>query len=109
MPFPPYPDGGQYPTNIQVNAGYPTPLMTTSSATSERVDIEEPPQCRETDIPCTSGIVEESKEDRPNSQETEDDIVETEQLEDEVGGDTIEEPKSGMDFNSFEELMDYYK
>ncbi|XP_040994275.1 uncharacterized protein LOC121240813 [Juglans microcarpa x Juglans regia] len=94
MPFPPYPDGGQYPT---------------SSATSGRVDIEEPPQCRETDIPCTSGIVEESKEDRPYSQETEDGIAGIEQLEDKVGGDTIEESKSGMKFNSFEELMDYYK
>ncbi|KAF5443801.1 hypothetical protein F2P56_036328 [Juglans regia] len=73
------------------------------------VDTEEAPLCRETDIPCTSGIVEESKEDRPNLQETEEGIVGTPQLEDEVGGDMIEEPKSGMEFNSFEELMDYYK
>ncbi|XP_035542125.1 protein FAR1-RELATED SEQUENCE 5-like [Juglans regia] len=110
MPFPPYPDGGQYPTNIQVNADYPTPpLMTTSSAMSGGDDTEEAPLCRETDIPCTSGIVEESKEDRPNLQETEEGIVGTPQLEDEVGGDMIEEPKSGMEFNSFEELMDYYK
>ncbi|XP_035545678.1 uncharacterized protein LOC118348307 [Juglans regia] len=61
LPFPPYPDSGQYLRNIQANAGYPTPFMTTSSATSERVDIEEPPECRETDISCTSFRVEESQ------------------------------------------------
>ncbi|XP_041000328.1 guanine nucleotide-binding protein-like 3 [Juglans microcarpa x Juglans regia] len=91
------------------NARPSTPLMTTSSATSGRVDIEEPPECRETDIPCTSKRVEESKEDRPNSQDNEDGIAKTPQLEDEVGGDMIEEPKSGMEFNSFEKLMVYYK
>ncbi|XP_041011242.1 protein FAR-RED IMPAIRED RESPONSE 1-like [Juglans microcarpa x Juglans regia] len=83
--------------------------MTTSSTTSGRVDIDKPPECRETDIPCTSERVEESKEDIPNSQETEDGIAGTLQLEDEVGGDMIEEPRSGMEFNSFEELMVYYK
>ncbi|XP_035541487.1 protein FAR1-RELATED SEQUENCE 5-like [Juglans regia] len=94
MPFPPYPDGGQYPTSAAMSGGD---------------DTEEAPLCRETDIPCTSGIGEESKEDRPNLQETEEGIVGTPQLEDDVGGDMIEEPKSGMEFNSFEELMDYYK
>ncbi|XP_041026848.1 protein FAR-RED IMPAIRED RESPONSE 1-like [Juglans microcarpa x Juglans regia] len=109
MPFPPYPDGGQDPRNIQVNVSDPTPLMTTYSATSERVDIEEPPKCRETDIPCTSERVEESKEDRLNSEETEDGIAGTPHLSDEVGGDPIQEPSSGMEFNTFEELMVYYK
>ncbi|KAF5472737.1 hypothetical protein F2P56_009430, partial [Juglans regia] len=105
MPFPPYPDDGQYPRNIQVNVSDPTPLMTTYSATSERVDIDEPSKCRETDIPCTS----ESKEDRLNSEETEDGIVGTPHLSDEVGGDPIQQPSSGMEFNTFEELMVYYK
>ncbi|KAF5458474.1 hypothetical protein F2P56_022501 [Juglans regia] len=109
MSFPPYPDGGQYPRNIQVNVSDPTPLMTTYSATSERVDIEEPPKYRETDIPCTSERVEESKEDRLNSEETEDGIAGTPHLSDEVGGDPIQEPSSGMEFNTFEELMVYYK
>ncbi|XP_040996090.1 protein FAR-RED IMPAIRED RESPONSE 1-like [Juglans microcarpa x Juglans regia] len=109
MPFPPYPDGGQDPRNIQVNVSDPTPLMTTYSATSERVDIEEPPKCRETDIPCTSERVEESKEDRLNSEETEDGIAGTPHLSEEVGGDPIQEPSSRMEFNTFEELMVYYK
>ncbi|KAG2670666.1 hypothetical protein I3760_14G097000 [Carya illinoinensis] len=83
--------------------------MTTCSATSGNVDIEETPDCRETGIPCTSSKVEESKEDRLDSWETEDSIAGTPQLEDEVGGDMIEEPKSRMEFYSFEELMSYYK
>ncbi|XP_042957601.1 uncharacterized protein LOC122293177 [Carya illinoinensis] len=107
--FPPYLNGYQYPSNIQVNASYPTPLMTTCSATSGNVDIEETPDCRETGMPCTSSKVEESKEDRLDSWETEDSIAGTPQLEDEVGGDMIEEPKSRMEFYSFEELMSYYK
>ncbi|XP_041025286.1 protein FAR1-RELATED SEQUENCE 4-like [Juglans microcarpa x Juglans regia] len=84
--------------------------MTTSSVTSRRVEnIEEPPDCRHNDIPCTSSRVEESKEDTPDSREIEDDIAGTYQLEDVVDGDMIEESKSGMEFNSFEELMNYYK
>ncbi|XP_040993336.1 protein FAR-RED IMPAIRED RESPONSE 1-like [Juglans microcarpa x Juglans regia] len=104
--YPQTPSSSNPPT---ANAGYVTPFMTTSSATSGRVDIEEPPECREIDLPCTSERVEESKKDRPNSQETQDGIARTLQLEDEVGGDTIEEPKSRMKFNSFEELIVYYK
>ncbi|XP_035547294.1 protein FAR-RED IMPAIRED RESPONSE 1-like [Juglans regia] len=65
------------------NVSYPTPLMTTSSATSRRVE--------------NIGDV------------VEDGIAGTSQLEDVVDGDTIEEPQSGMEFNSFEELMNYYK
>ncbi|XP_041025497.1 protein FAR1-RELATED SEQUENCE 5-like [Juglans microcarpa x Juglans regia] len=96
--------------NLSTNAGYPTPLMTTSSATSRRVEnIEEPPDCRHSDIPCTSFRVEESKEDTPDSRETEDGIARTSQLEDVVDGNTIEEPESRMEFNSFEKLMNYYK
>ncbi|XP_042992153.1 protein FAR1-RELATED SEQUENCE 5-like [Carya illinoinensis] len=41
--------------------------------------------------------------------ETEDGIGETSQLDNEIGGDTILEPKSKMEFNSFEEVMTYYK
>ncbi|KAF5464139.1 hypothetical protein F2P56_014243 [Juglans regia] len=107
--FSPYPDGYQYPSNIQMNIGYPSPLMTTSSATSRRVGVEEATECRETDIPCTSSRVEDGDEDKPDSRDTEDGTIGTSQLDDEVGVDTIEEPKSGMKFNSFEEVMSYYK
>ncbi|XP_042950607.1 protein FAR-RED IMPAIRED RESPONSE 1-like [Carya illinoinensis] len=106
------PDGYQYPWNIQQpNDGYPTPVMTTASAASERGDIEDSsPNWAETERPSTSARVEESNKDRPkDSMETEDRINEAGQLDDEVGGDTIEEPKPKMEFNSFEEVMTYYK
>ncbi|XP_042944600.1 protein FAR-RED IMPAIRED RESPONSE 1-like [Carya illinoinensis] len=98
------PDGYQYPCNIQEhNDGYPTPVMTTGSAASERGDVAETSGCRETEFPSTSARVEECNKERPDSMETEDGIGETSQLDDEIGGDTILEPKSKMEFNSFEE------
>ncbi|XP_042956283.1 protein FAR1-RELATED SEQUENCE 5-like [Carya illinoinensis] len=105
-----HPDGYQYPCGIQEgNDGYPTPVMTTGSAASERGDVAETPNCRETEFPSTSARVEEPNCDRPDSMETEDEIGETSQLDNEIGGDTILEPKSKMEFNSFEEVMTYYK
>ncbi|XP_042941078.1 protein FAR-RED IMPAIRED RESPONSE 1-like [Carya illinoinensis] len=83
--------------------------MTTRFAASERCDIEETPNCRKTEFPSTSARVEESNKDRPDSMETDDRIGETAQLDDEIRGDTILEPKSKMKFNSFEEVMTYYK
>ncbi|KAG7960470.1 hypothetical protein I3843_10G125100 [Carya illinoinensis] len=82
--------------------------MTTGSAANKRDDIED--LSPETDIPCTSAEVEESGKDRADGMETTTDVVaKTTQLDDGVGGDTIEEPKSKMGFNSFEEVMTYYK
>ncbi|KAG2726456.1 hypothetical protein I3760_01G113900 [Carya illinoinensis] len=68
--------------------------MTTGSAANERGDIED--LSPETDIPFTSVEVEESGKDRADGMETEDGVAETAQLDDGVGGDTIEEPKSKM-------------
>ncbi|KAF5473672.1 hypothetical protein F2P56_010270 [Juglans regia] len=112
-----YLDGNQYPINIQ-NIGYkfqygmrpPIPLITTSSATSSRVRTEDPPNCKETEAPCTSSrLDEESTKDTPESQDTEDGSSGTPECVQIDGGDTIEEPKSRMKFNSFEELLSYYK
>ncbi|XP_035551491.1 protein FAR1-RELATED SEQUENCE 5-like [Juglans regia] len=115
--FLPYPDGSQYPSNIQ-NVGYPfqygmgtlTPHIATSSATSRRGCSENSPDCRETAVPCTNSIVdEESKEDRPKSPETDDCTTGSLQLVQTDGDNIIEEPRSGMEFNSFEDLHSYYK
>ncbi|KAF5450147.1 hypothetical protein F2P56_030522 [Juglans regia] len=115
--FLPYPDGSQYPSNIQ-NIGYPfqygigppTPHITTSSTTSARGCSEDRPDCRETEVPCTNSIVdEESQEDRPESRETDDCTIGSPQLVQTDGDDIIEEPRSGIEFNSFEDLHIYYK
>ncbi|XP_042984413.1 protein FAR1-RELATED SEQUENCE 5-like isoform X2 [Carya illinoinensis] len=115
--FMPHLDGNQYPSNIQ-NVGYqfqygmgpPIPLITTSSTMSSRVHIEDTPDCRELEAPCISSRVDkESKEDGPDSREIEDGSAGTPKCVQMDGGDMIEEPKSGMEFNSFEELMTYYK
>ncbi|XP_041007328.1 protein FAR1-RELATED SEQUENCE 5-like isoform X2 [Juglans microcarpa x Juglans regia] len=108
--FMPYPDGNQYPSNIQYGIGPPIPLITTSSTTSSRVRIEDTPDCKEIEAPCTSSKVdEESKEDGPDSREIENGSAGTPGCVQMDDGDMIEEPKSGMEFNSFEELMSYYK
>ncbi|KAF5451893.1 hypothetical protein F2P56_026951 [Juglans regia] len=100
------------------NAGYPfphaiyppIPLINTSSATSRIVDSEDNRlEGGEIEAQCTSGRVEESNEDRPLPQETEDGSAGTSQNVEMDGDDMIEEPKSGMEFNSFEDLMSYYK
>ncbi|KAF5451218.1 hypothetical protein F2P56_031492, partial [Juglans regia] len=48
-------------------------------------------------------------EDTKHSRETEDGSAETSQNVQMDGDDMIEEPKSGMEFNSLEDLMSYYK
>ncbi|XP_035548752.1 protein FAR1-RELATED SEQUENCE 5-like [Juglans regia] len=115
--FLPYPDGSQYPSNIQ-NVGYPfqygfgppTPHIATSSTTSARGCSENRPDCRETEVPCTNSMVdEESQEDRPESRETDGCTTGSPQLVQTDGDDIIEEPRSGMEFNSFEDLHIYYK
>ncbi|KAF5454271.1 hypothetical protein F2P56_023948, partial [Juglans regia] len=100
------------------NVGYPfqygmgtlTPHIATSSATSGRGCSENSPDCRETAVPCTNSIVdEESKDDRPKSPETDDCTTCSLQLVQTDGDNIIEEPRSGMEFNSFEDLHSYYK
>ncbi|XP_035546621.1 protein FAR-RED IMPAIRED RESPONSE 1-like [Juglans regia] len=99
--FMPYPNGDQYPSNIQYGMRPPISLITTSSVTSLRVCTEDTPDCRETEALCTSSKVnEESKEDSH---------ARTPECVQKDGGDEIEVPKSGMEFNSFEELLSYYK
>ncbi|XP_042962396.1 protein FAR1-RELATED SEQUENCE 5-like [Carya illinoinensis] len=97
--FLPYLGGNQYPINIQ-NAGYsfqhimehPTPIST-NSATSKIVgsNSDNKTDGGESEAPCGSGIGEKSQ----NVQVVDD--------------DSIEEPKRGMEFNSFEELLSYHK
>ncbi|KAF5462636.1 hypothetical protein F2P56_018625 [Juglans regia] len=95
---------------FQYGMGPPNPLITTSSATSSRVHTEDPPICKETEKPDTSSrLNEESKEDTSVSRDTEDGSAGTPECVQMDSGDTIEEPKSGMEFNSFEELLTYYK
>ncbi|XP_040996159.1 protein FAR1-RELATED SEQUENCE 6-like [Juglans microcarpa x Juglans regia] len=85
-----------------------TPYIATSSATSARGCSEDRPDCRKTKVPCTNSIVdEESKEDRPESQETNDYTIGSPQLVQTGGDDIIEEPRSGMEFNSY--YKDYAK
>ncbi|XP_042958026.1 protein FAR1-RELATED SEQUENCE 5-like [Carya illinoinensis] len=85
-------------------------LMATSSETQERVGQEDTPSYRETGVPCSSSRVDEQcEEDRLNSLETNDGTAETPECDEMYNGEMIEEPKVGMEFNSFEELMSYYK
>ncbi|XP_042983399.1 protein FAR1-RELATED SEQUENCE 5-like [Carya illinoinensis] len=108
--FLPYPDGNQYPFQYRMRP--PLPVINTCSATSTTVDKdkEDGVNCVETESPCTSSrIVETSKEDRRDSMETDDKSAGTPQIMQIDGDDLIEEPKSGMQFNSFEELIEYYK
>ncbi|XP_042983693.1 protein FAR1-RELATED SEQUENCE 5-like isoform X2 [Carya illinoinensis] len=108
--FMPYLDGNQHPSNIQYGMGPLIPLVNTSSATSSRVHMEDTPDCRKTKASCISSRVdEESKEDGPEARETQDSSAGTPNHVQMDGDDMIEEPKSGMEFDSFEELMSYYK
>ncbi|KAG6693423.1 hypothetical protein I3842_09G000900 [Carya illinoinensis] len=118
--FMPYPDIYHYPTNMQMNDSYPfehgmgTPveLMDTSPRTEERVGQEDTASFRETGAPpcSTSRVDEQCEEDRMmNSPETGDGTAETPECDEMYGGDMIGEPKVGMEFDSFEELMSYYK
>ncbi|KAG6625741.1 hypothetical protein CIPAW_16G119700 [Carya illinoinensis] len=97
--FLPYPGGNQFVTNIQ-NAGYsfqhimehPTPIST-SSATSLVV-----------------GSNPDNKTDGGKSEQPSGSSSGEKSQNVQVGDDdSIEEPKTGMEFNSFEELLSYYK
>ncbi|KAF5481759.1 hypothetical protein F2P56_002387 [Juglans regia] len=83
--------------------------MATSSRTTERFQ-EDTPGCRETEEPCSSSRVhEQGEEDRPDLGETYNGTVGSPPLDRMDGGDMIEEPKAGIEFDSFEKLMRYYK
>ncbi|XP_035550982.1 protein FAR1-RELATED SEQUENCE 5-like [Juglans regia] len=112
-----YPNAYQCPSNIVMNTGYPfqygmrplTPPMATSSGTTERIE-EDTPGCRETEAPCSSSMVyEQGEDDRPESGESGYGTAETPSLDRMDEPDIIEEPKAGMEFDSVEELMSYYK
>ncbi|KAF5470849.1 hypothetical protein F2P56_011337 [Juglans regia] len=105
--FLPYPNAG-YPFHHIIEP--PTPISNTSSATSRIVGSEDnKPDGGETEVPCTSPQVEECTEDRPSPMEPGDGSAEKSQNVQVEHDDTIEEPKSGMEFNSFEDLLSYYK
>ncbi|XP_042972714.1 protein FAR1-RELATED SEQUENCE 5-like [Carya illinoinensis] len=116
--FMPYQAGNQISSNIQ-NVGYPfqygmrppRPIINTSSTTSARVGDRDTPDCLETEEPCNSAKVdEENIMDRSNEQEIDDGTTGTPQVgPSSDGDDIIEEPKSGMKFNSFDDLLSYYK
>ncbi|XP_042988752.1 protein FAR1-RELATED SEQUENCE 5-like [Carya illinoinensis] len=91
--------------------GPPRPIISTSSATSARVGEGDRPDCMQTEEPCSSTRVdEETALDRPDEQETDDGTTGTPQVgPSSDGDDIIDEPKSGMEFNSFEDLLTYYK
>ncbi|XP_042950283.1 protein FAR-RED IMPAIRED RESPONSE 1-like [Carya illinoinensis] len=100
--------------------GHPSPLMATSSGTEVPIGKEDTPGCEETEAPSSSSRVHEhGEEERPDLHETEYGTVGSPPLDQMdggspplgqmKGGDIIMEPKSGMEFDSFEELMEYYR
>ncbi|XP_042974915.1 protein FAR1-RELATED SEQUENCE 5-like [Carya illinoinensis] len=101
------------------NSGYgfqgimepPTPINNTSSATSKIVgsELDNRADGGESEAPCRSPIVERRTEERPNHTESNSGSPLKSQNVEVVDDDTIEEPKSGMEFNSLEELLCYYK
>ncbi|XP_042956375.1 protein FAR1-RELATED SEQUENCE 6-like [Carya illinoinensis] len=108
-------DANQYPSNLQ-NASYPIQHgmegqlsdINTSSATSRFQGTEDNRYVvgEETDSPCTSSRVEEVNFDIPDEQETESGSAGTSKK---TQMDDIDEPMSGMEFNSLEDLISYYK
>ncbi|XP_042988636.1 protein FAR1-RELATED SEQUENCE 5-like [Carya illinoinensis] len=92
--------------------GPPRPFMSTSSATSARFAEEDRPETFETEAPCTSTarVDEEILLDRPVETVTKPVSPGTPHVVTSSDGDDIfEEPKSRMEFSSFEDLLSYYK
>ncbi|XP_041001739.1 protein FAR-RED ELONGATED HYPOCOTYL 3-like [Juglans microcarpa x Juglans regia] len=91
--------------------GPPRPFIATSSATSAKVGQEDRPDCLQTEAPCTSARVdEEILLDRSDERETDDGTTGgVPVVPSSDGDDIIEESKSGMKFNSFEDSFSYYK
>ncbi|XP_042979935.1 protein FAR-RED IMPAIRED RESPONSE 1-like [Carya illinoinensis] len=102
-----------------LNAGYSfqhimepsTSISNTSFATSKIVgsELNNRSDGGETEAPCGFPIAEKCTEDRPNLTESNNGSAEKSQNVQVVDDDMIEEPKSGMEFNFFEELLSYYK
>ena len=106
--FLPYPVGNQYPFPHGMEPLIPH--ISTSSATSNYECSEDNnPNGGETEVPCTFPRVEESTEDRSNPWEIEDGSARKSQNVVMDDDDMVEEPKSGMKFNSLEDLTSYYK
>ncbi|KAF5441965.1 hypothetical protein F2P56_037081 [Juglans regia] len=91
--------------------GSPRPFITTSSTTSVSVGQEDRPCCLETEASCTSARVDDKiLLDRPDERETDDGTTGIPQvMPSSDGDDIIKKPKFGMKFNSFEDLLSYYK
>ncbi|XP_042939384.1 protein FAR1-RELATED SEQUENCE 5-like [Carya illinoinensis] len=89
----------------------PRAIINTSSATSARVGDRDTRICLEIEEACSSAKVdEENIMDRSNEIEIDDGTTGTPQVvPSSDGDDIIEEPNSGMEFNSFDELLSYYK
>ncbi|KAF5458998.1 hypothetical protein F2P56_022990 [Juglans regia] len=111
--FLPFPAVNQYPSNIQ-NASYPFQhgiesqlSLSNTSVTSRFLGTEDTrPSVGETQLAATSSTVEEIHLDRQDAQQRECGSAETSEKV-EMDGD--DEPVSGMEFNSLEDLMNYYK
>ncbi|XP_042941235.1 protein FAR-RED IMPAIRED RESPONSE 1-like [Carya illinoinensis] len=105
---------------FQYGMGHPSPLMAISSAIDLPICKEDTCGCEETETPSSSSRVHEhGEEERPDLHETEYGTVGSPSLDQldggspplgqMEGGDMIMEPKSGMEFDSFEELTEYYR
>ncbi|XP_042941107.1 protein FAR1-RELATED SEQUENCE 5-like [Carya illinoinensis] len=93
---------------FQHGMGRPNPLMATSSGSAKKFGKGDTPS--ESAAPCLSSRVQsQGEEDRPDSWETSDGNAGSPQVEEMGCGDMIEEPKTGMEFNSLKELNSYYK
>ncbi|XP_035540195.1 protein FAR1-RELATED SEQUENCE 4-like [Juglans regia] len=111
--FLPFPAVNQYPSNIQ-NASYPFQhgmesqlSLSNTSVTSRFLGTEDTrPSVGETQSAATSSRVEEIHLDIRDAQEIECGSAETSEKV-EMDGD--DEPVSGMEFNSLEDLINYYK
>ncbi|XP_042950298.1 protein FAR-RED IMPAIRED RESPONSE 1-like [Carya illinoinensis] len=88
----------------------PTPHISRSSATSNYKGTKDNrPNGGETEVQCDSPRVEESTKDRQNTREIEDCSSGTSQNMVMDDDDMVEELTNGMEFNSFEDLLSYYK
>ncbi|KAF5481219.1 hypothetical protein F2P56_001887 [Juglans regia] len=112
--FLPFPAVNQYPSNVQ-NTSYPFQhgiegqlSLSNTSVTIRFIGMEDNrPNIGENESPATSSRVEKIHHDRQDAEETEYGSAETFEK---VQMDQVnDEPVSGMEFNSLEELMSCYK
>ncbi|XP_041016196.1 protein FAR1-RELATED SEQUENCE 5-like [Juglans microcarpa x Juglans regia] len=111
--FLPFPAVNQYPSNVQ-NASYTFQhgmesqlSLSNTYVTSRFLGTEDNrPSVGETESPATSSRVEEIHPDRPDAEEIKCGSARTSEK---VQMDGDDEPVSGMEFNSLEDLMSYYE